>query len=168
MLRLIPTLALLPLAFVLIAGPALPLMLRPDPFLWSVLFLALFTWNRQSCVPVLMLGLLRDAFSITPFGAHAILYVIVFRLIHQRRHGLYRESVPTQMMLALLAALSVQALMVAGLFVTGVRIPLLTAAGSIVAIAIATALAAPVALHIAIRHAWHVGTPTNHDGEYIL
>ena len=168
MLKLIPTLAGLPLAFALVAAPGLPIWLRPDAFLWSVVFLSLFTWSRQSCMPVIGLGLLQDTFSLTPLGAHAVLYVMIFRLLHKWRHGVYRDSVPTQIGVCLAAALVSQSLMVSGLILTGAKIPLAMAAVSMVLIALPTTLLAPLTFGITSHHAWHVGTPVNRDGEFML
>ena len=90
--------------------PVLPSFLYFDPFLWWVVFWALFSKEKQTSMPAFLMGLLKDLLSSGPLGMYAILYALVFRLIAKNRHKLFIENKYTQMLLVLAAGLIVNLL----------------------------------------------------------
>ncbi len=90
--------------------PVLPDSFRIDPFLWWVVFWALYCKKEQTAFPAFFLGLLKDLFSTTPLGSYALLYWIAFRFISKNRERFFTESKCTQMLLVLGAGFIVNSL----------------------------------------------------------
>ena len=95
------------LAAKLYIEPVLPDFLYFDPFLWWVVFWALFSKDKQSSLPAFFVGLLKDLLSSGALGIYAILYALVFRLIAKSKHKLFIENKYTQMLLVFGAGLIV-------------------------------------------------------------
>jgi len=87
--------------------PVLPSFLYFDPFLWWVVFWALFSKEKQTSLPAFFMGLLKDLLSSGGFGMYAILYALVFRLIAKNKHKLYIENKYTHMLVVFGAGLIV-------------------------------------------------------------
>lgn len=82
------------------SSPLAQLWIGPDPFIWFVVFLALFTHDRAGPAPVIVAGLARDLLTIGSLGGFTLLYWIVFRYIHLRRERFFRHSKLAQVAIA--------------------------------------------------------------------
>ncbi len=145
--------------------PALPWGLKFDPFLWPLLFVALFARNRQSPAMALILGLAHDLLSLSPLGAHALVYAIVFRLAHRHREAVYKHAIGTQIAITFAVAVAAHLLHLLGLKLAGGPVT-----GMLIfyvaAMALVTAILAPpayFAIGVCFRYA---GIERNRFGDY--
>ena len=124
----------------------LPVPWMPDGFLWLVLFLALFGSERQTVLPVVCIGLLKDCLSVTPLGASAVLYAIVYRVVHARRRKIHGRQFGPQLGVALVAASFGAGLYAFALWLGGTGLSAVALVTRGAAIIVPTVLIAPPAL----------------------
>lgn len=149
--------------------PGLPWALRADPFLWPVLFVALFARTRQSALLPVTAGLLRDVFTLVPLCSHAIVYAIVFRLAHRHRDAIYKHAPGTQIGVTLMAAIAVQLLVALGVWIAGNGNISAFATASVVAqMALITAVLAPVAFALLGFAFRRFGVERTRAGDYCM
>lgn len=80
-------------------------LLRPNLLLLPVIYFALWFPLRQAIFAALAAGLLRDLYSLDPFGLSALSFAVSAVVVAVLREEIYREHPLTQILLAGLVAL---------------------------------------------------------------
>lgn len=76
---------------------------RPDFLLALVVYLALSFDLREVLVPIWVLGIFRDAFSLGPIGMYALIFLVVGLLVSWVRAYAFRDSLLTVVATAVFA-----------------------------------------------------------------
>lgn len=159
---------LLPPLMALVVLPGSPLGLRPDPLLWPVVFLGLYARDRQAVAYVAVLGLVRDLLTLGPLLASPLIYAVVFRLVQQNRHKVFRQAAAVQVAVTAAACTLAFGLEALALVVAGGALLPADAAWFAVAIAVPTAVLAPLAF-AGYRVTLHrAGAQPNALGDYAI